>query len=92
MSYAQFEMSMGTAEEGVDSVALARTVYERGNGALRASGEKEERVMLLEAWRELELKHGDSITVQRVESKMPRRVKRRQKIIGQDGVSNSFFL
>ena len=85
MSYAKFEMSH-PEEEGVTPVSLARKVYERANNALRAEGEKEERVLLLEAWRELEKKHGDEENLQRVESKLPRRVKRRQKIIGQDGV------
>ncbi|XP_075225351.1 pre-mRNA splicing factor crn [Lycorma delicatula] len=90
MSYAQFEMSVGSAEEDIDNIVLARRVYERGNNALRASGEKEERVMLLEAWRELEMKYGDSTTVQRVENKMPRRVKRRQRIVGQDGTDEGW--
>lgn len=87
MSYAQFEMSHGAAEDAdIDKIALARRVYERGNVALRGLGEKEERVLLLEAWRDMEMSHGDNTTVQKVESKMPRRVKKRQKVTAQDGV------
>lgn len=87
MSYAQFEMSHGAAEDAdIDKIALARRVFERGNVALRGLGEKEERVLLLEAWRDMEASHGDNTTVQKVESKMPRRVKKRQKVTAQDGV------
>lgn len=88
MSYAQFELSYGASEDTqIDQIALARRVYERGNVALRSAGEKEERVLLLEAWRDLEVSHGDEVTVQKVESRLPRRVKKRQKVTAQDGVS-----
>lgn len=95
ISYAQFELASSTAD--IDNVALARRVYERGNIALRNLGHNEERVLLLEAWRDMELKHGDNTTIQKLESKMPRRVKKRrvkklgfkwrQKVTAQDGVS-----
>uniref|UniRef100_A0A1B6FPF1 Pre-mRNA-splicing factor Syf1-like N-terminal HAT-repeats domain-containing protein n=1 Tax=Cuerna arida TaxID=1464854 RepID=A0A1B6FPF1_9HEMI len=91
MSYAQFEMSHGAAEDAeIDKIALARRVYERGNIALRNLGEKEERVLLLEAWRDMEVNQGDDVTVQRVESKMPRRVKKRQKVTAQDGTDEGW--
>lgn len=91
MSYVQFEMTHGK-EEGLDPVSLARKVYERGNNALRDSGEKEERVLLLEAWRDLEKKHGDQESLKKVESKLPRRIRKRQKIIASDGVSILIFI
>ncbi|GLH13058.1 Protein crooked neck [Gryllus bimaculatus] len=69
MSYAQFEMSAN--EE--NSVALARRVYERANQSLRGANEKEERVMLLEAWRDFESQHGDEESLKSVVAKMPRR-------------------
>lgn len=90
MSYAQFELLHGD-DSDTNKITMARKVYERGNAALRNAGEKEERVMLLEAWRELEHTHGDESTVERVESKMPRRVKKRQKVTGQDGVNFKNF-
>lgn len=85
MSYVQFEMSHSD-EEGIEPISLARRIYERGNAALRESGEKEERVLLLEAWREMEKQHGDDDSLRKVEAKLPRRVRRRQAIIGPDGV------
>ncbi|XP_022203014.2 protein crooked neck [Nilaparvata lugens] len=89
MSYAQFELAI-SSEEGIDNVAQARQVYERGNNSLRTSGEKEERVMLLEAWKDLERKHGSPQSVTMVENKMPRRVKRRQRVMAQDGTDEGW--
>lgn len=101
MSYAQFEMSCAEPEdEGEESpeevaartdqaVALARRVYERANTALRAVKDKEERVLLLEAWRNFEETHGDDISLDKVKQRMPRRIKRRQRVQAEDGVCTS---
>jgi crooked neck len=83
MSYAQFEMSAADEE----NVVLARQVYERANQSLRGANEKEERVLLLEAWRDFETQHGDSESLETVMQKMPRRVKKRQRVQADDGVS-----
>jgi crooked neck len=82
MSYAQFEMS--SSEEG--NVVLARQVYERANESLRGAGEKEERVLLLEAWRDFETQNRDEKSLENVMQKMPRRVKKRQRMQTDDGV------
>ena len=87
MSYAQFEMS--ATEEG--NVVLARQVYDRANQSLRGANEKEERVLLLEAWRDFETQHGDNESLEKVMQKMPRRVKKRQRVHADDGVSYLFF-
>ncbi|XP_014288720.1 protein crooked neck [Halyomorpha halys] len=84
MSYVKFEMSH-SQEEGIEPISLARRIYERGNTALRESGEKEERILLLEAWREMEKVHGDEESYKKVEAKLPRRVRRRQAVIAADG-------
>ena len=83
MSYAQFEMS--ATDEG--NVVFARQVYERANQSLRGANEKEERVLLLEAWRDFETQHGDNESLEKVMHKMPRRVKKRQRVHADDGVS-----
>lgn len=83
MSYAQFEVSQEDADDGVER---ARRVYERANGALRLSGDKEERVLLLEAWKQLEMSHGTEEHLQILQAKMPNRIKKRQRIFGPDGV------
>lgn len=88
LSYAKFEFNNGDAE-GMN-VALARRVYERANECLKNSSEKESRVLLLENWREFETEHGDEENVAKVESKMPRRIKKRQKVIDEDGVEQGW--
>lgn len=86
MSYAQFEMS--AAEEG--NVVLARQVYERANQSLRGAGEKEERVLLLEAWRDFETQNRDEESLANVIRKMPRRVKKRQRVQADDGTEEGW--
>ena len=64
----------------------ARDVYERALRSLKETqpDAKEERVMLLEAWRAFEAGAADG-DVERVEKKMPRRVKRKRAIFADDG-------
>ncbi|CAH0393089.1 unnamed protein product [Bemisia tabaci] len=82
ISYAQFEM----ANADSDDVSPARRVFERANQSLKmAAGEKEERVMLLEAWRDFEKQNGDEESLKVVEDKMPRRIKKRRKMVSEDG-------
>lgn len=86
INYAQFESSSGDAE----GIGQARAIYERGNNALRHSGDKEERVMLLEAWREFETQCGDDESRQKLAAKLPRRTKKRVRTYNDEGVSISF--
>ena len=64
----------------------AREVYERALSSLKETqpDAKEERVMLLEAWRAFEAGAADGDAA-RVEKKMPRRVKRKRAIFADDG-------
>ena len=45
----------------------------------------EQRVMLLEAWRDFETAHGDPDSQERVKRKLPKKVKKRRKIQLEDG-------
>lgn len=81
ISFAQFEASTGTDE----SIIQARTVYERASKSLRNAEEKEERVMVLEAWKEFEDEYGDDSSQEEIKKKMPRRVKKRRKVQTDDG-------
>ncbi|XP_034183780.1 pre-mRNA splicing factor crn [Osmia lignaria lignaria] len=85
IAYAKFELANTASEDGVDNVALARRIFERGNDALRSSGDKESRALLLEAWRDFENEKGDDETRAKIIEKMPRRIKRRRRIVGEDG-------
>lgn len=92
MSYAKFELtSQLDEEEDKDmNVRLARRVYEKANDTLRQLGDKESRVLLLEAWRDFEKESGDQDNYEKVMERMPRRVKKRQKIISETGAEEGW--
>merc|ERR1712228_404049 len=81
LSFAQFELQV----DHDDKLIQARHVYEEANKALRQAREKEERLMLLEAWRDFESSEGTEATQKQVADLMPRRVKKRRKVETDDG-------
>merc|ERR1711872_765309 len=81
LSFAQFELQA----EHEDRLVQARHVYEQANKALRQAKEKEERLMLLEAWRDFEREEGTEESQAQEGDLMPRRVKKRRKIETEDG-------
>lgn len=93
MSYAKFELLQQDSELADDpeiNIKLSRRVYERANDTLRNASDKESRVLLLEAWRDFERESGDSHALNKVMEKMPRRVKKRQKIVSESGVEEGW--
>ena len=80
ISYAQFE---GT--EIGRGIEEARQVFDRAYQQLKEEGLKEERVLLLDAWRVFEKAKGNSTSVSKVEAKLPRRVKRKRMKADDDG-------
>lgn len=84
ISYAKFELNSESSEEGMN-VSLSRRVYERGNDCQRNLNDREARVLLLEAWRDFEKESGDNDSLDKVLKKMPRRVKKRQRIVSESG-------
>lgn len=84
LSYAKFELNQEADEDGLN-VRLARRIFERGNESLKTSPDKENRVLLFENWKEFELTHGDEESRAKIEDKMPKRIKKRQKVIDEEG-------
>ncbi|PKY17066.1 TPR-like protein [Rhizophagus irregularis] len=89
ISFAQFELN---ADEGDKQGALerARKVFENAYQSMKEKELKEERVLLLESWKEFETNHGNQETLSTVEAKMPKVVKKRRKLEeteGQTGVA-----
>ncbi|RUS80280.1 hypothetical protein EGW08_011964 [Elysia chlorotica] len=82
ISFAKFELTV--PEEG--ALDKARAVYRSGNNKLKMSQDKEERLLLLEAWQALEEAAGDEASAQEVEKQMPQKVKKRRKIQTEDGL------
>ncbi|XP_077166467.1 crooked neck-like protein 1 isoform X3 [Paroedura picta] len=81
ISFAQFELSAGKD----DSLSRCRQIYEEANKTMRNCEEKEERLMLLESWRNFEEEFGTESSKERVEKLMPEKVKKRRKLQAEDG-------
>ncbi|KHN98523.1 cell cycle control protein (Cwf4) [Metarhizium album ARSEF 1941] len=86
ISYAHFEVNMpedddeGAEEQPLseEAKARARSVFERAHRSMRDKDLKEDRVALLNAWLSFEREHGAGDDVDRVQSQMPRRAKKRR--------------
>lgn len=89
MSYAQFETSC--SEEGIDSISVARRVFERGNEALRRGGTSEEREGILQAWYRFEEENGDDDSKVKVKNMLPKRIKKRVPYTSENGVRTFFY-
>lgn len=61
-------------------------VFEDANKSLRNCEVKEERLLLLESWRDFEGEFGDDATMERVRKLLPEKVKKRRKLTAEDGV------
>ncbi|KAJ8008895.1 hypothetical protein DPEC_G00083180 [Dallia pectoralis] len=81
ISHAQFELSIDCA----DRLQRCRDIFEEANKGLRSCEEKEERLMLLESWREFEHEFGSETSRERVKKLLPEKVKKRRKLTAEDG-------
>jgi crooked neck len=80
ISFAQFEGS--EAGKGVEA---ARDTFQRAHDQMKEAGMKEERVLLLDAWRVFEKSSGDAQSLAKVDGMLPRRVKRKRMRTDEDG-------
>jgi len=78
ISFAQFE-------KDIDNLEGTRKVYEEGFLALKNADNKQERVMMIESWRDFEVEQGDQAAIEEVRKKMPKRIIRRRPIKAPDG-------
>ncbi|TVU08966.1 hypothetical protein EJB05_42395, partial [Eragrostis curvula] len=92
LSYAEFEASAGLGGEDCESQRIkcaqrCRAIFERAFDYFRTSSpeSKEERAMLLEEWLNKEVSFGDLGDLSLVQSKAPKKVKRRRPIPSEDG-------
>jgi crooked neck len=78
VAYAQFEASTG------DRAACRKILEKAEKHFLENPDLKEERAMLLEAWKDLEESFGDAELIEAVTKKLPKKVRKRRKIKLQD--------
>ncbi|EST05515.1 Tetratricopeptide TPR2 [Kalmanozyma brasiliensis GHG001] len=69
--------------------SLARDIFQRAYTSLKSRALKDERVVLLEAWKTFERQHGTSSTLSDVEAKFPRVVKKRREV--EDGSMEEYY-
>ena len=81
LSIAKFEASLNNEDANTN----ARKVYERADKSLKTTESNEERALFLEAWRNFEKENGDIKSLDDVDKKMPKRVKRKRKVYRDDG-------
>jgi crooked neck len=93
ISYAHFEINVPDAETeeaeeaegnpvGEEAKQRARAIFGRAYKSMKEKDLKEERVALLTAWKSFESEHGSREDQERVERQMPRRVKKRRRLEG----------
>lgn len=72
--------------EDPERLQRCRQVFEDANKSLRNCEVKEERLLLLESWRDFEGEFGADATIERVRKLLPEKVKKRRKLTSEDGV------
>ncbi|KAI9800084.1 MAG: NineTeen Complex (NTC) component [Sarcosagium campestre] len=97
ISYAHFEINVPEEEDGEEeeddddqekpvseeAKRRARVIFDRAYKSMKEKELKEERVALLNAWKSFEATHGSAADIEKVESQMPRKVKKRRRL-GED--------
>jgi len=79
ISYAQFEASL-------QEKTKFRDILRKGEEYFMENPDlKEERVVLLETWLDLERKYGDEESVERIRRKLPKKIKKHKKITSFEG-------
>jgi len=74
-------LSYVTFEDSIDEKSNARTIYSDAYNYFKEQGMTEERVIILDSWLKFENENGKKEHIDFVKAKMPKRVKKRRKII-----------
>ncbi|XP_034432957.1 crooked neck-like protein 1 [Hippoglossus hippoglossus] len=81
ISYAQFELSI----DSPDRVQKCRQIYEEANKCTSSCKEKEQRLKLLNSWKDFEKEFGSEGNMERVSKLLPEKVKRRRTLTAGGG-------
>ena len=96
ISFANSEMAAIDHPDDATRIAHARAIFEKGHNALKSKDAREERVILLEAWREFERnimssgKVDNDTELVKIEERMPKVVKKRRRVTLEDGSSGGW--
>lgn len=78
ISYAQFEAASKQA-------ARARAVFQKGDDYFKTARLKEERLLLIESWRDFEKNFGGAEEVATVTALLPKRIRKKRQVTADDG-------
>lgn len=78
ISFAKFELETDLEKE--ERIKNARALFKEAHNKIKLNNNKEDRVVLLEEWKGFEQKYGTKESIEIVENKMPRVVKKRRTI------------
>ena len=73
LSYAKFEISKNSLDQ-------ARNILQKAELFFKASQNKEDRALLLESWLEIERDLDDKELIEKIEKKLPKKVKKKRKL------------
>ncbi|KAJ3411548.1 Crooked neck-like protein 1 [Chytridiales sp. JEL 0842] len=91
IAFANFELiNLNNSPDLSGRIPVARSIFEKAYNTLRKSQIKDERVVLLESWLDFEKtvvasNASDKTFLEKVQSKMPKAVKKRRRIQNEDG-------
>lgn len=71
----------------MENIEAARNVFSEACAYLKSGEQKEERVLLVQTWKEFEDKIGDPDAQEKVAKLMPKRIKKKRQIKTEDGTS-----
>lgn len=80
VSFANMEILCAAEDEPEKGLERARIILQRAYDHFKSHGAGTERLVLLEAWKEIESEHGSESDVSAILSKFPRRVKKRRRV------------
>jgi len=82
VSFAKFEYG---AHEGIAGAEAAAAVYGEAEEHFRTSQLKEERVLVLTSWKEMEEETGDAERIELVTKRLPKRIKKKRALEDESG-------
>jgi hypothetical protein len=86
-------ISRATFEAGIHQIKRGRDTFAEGDAYFKsvAGDEKtrEQRAMLLEAWRDYELKFGDAAAIEAIAKKLPRKLKKKRPLKDAQGMASA---
>ena len=81
VSYANMEVATEEDDKSDAGISRARQILQRASDHFKTTQANTERLVLLEAWKELESQYGNPDDVDKILSKFPRRIKKRRKVL-----------